>query len=299
MDQALIFDIQRFSLHDGPGIRTTVFFKGCSLACAWCQNPESLRLAAEMAFYGQSCQGCLACREACPRGAIVEGDEQRIDYARCDACGACVEACPTGSLRLIGRRWSAPELAEEVCKDADFFADSGGGVTLSGGEPVLQAGFLGGFLPRLRERGVEVNLETAGHYPWERLEGLLPLVDLIYFDLKHMDDAAHQWHTGSSNQRILENFARLAAAGAPLQARMPLIPGVNDDPGNIAATARFLRQQGQDSIHCLPYHPWGEAKLPRIASRLAPLGLARQEPEQLNHTAELFEEHHVHALLYD
>lgn len=299
MPNAVIFDIQRFSLHDGPGIRTTVFFKGCPLSCQWCQNPESRDPGPEMAFYAESCQGCLSCRQVCPREAILEGDTARIEFSRCDACGQCVPACPTKSLRQIGQEWSPDRLVEEVVKDRDFFQDSGGGVTLSGGEPVLQQGFLKECLPGLKEQGIHINLETAGKYPWERLAGLLDHLDLIFFDLKHMDDASHKVLTGASNQTILENFTRLAGEGTPLTARMPLIPGMNDAPENLRATARFLRTQGQDTIHLLKHHNLGEAKLPRIKSPLEPLGLPRLGDEDYDQILATFAREGIHAVLYE
>jgi glycyl-radical enzyme activating protein len=296
---AVIFDIQRFSLHDGPGIRTTVFFKGCPLSCLWCQNPESLAHPPEMAFYQEYCRGCLACREVCPQGAVLEEAEARIDFKRCDACGQCVDVCPTGSLRLIGKKWVVADLLEEVVKDRDFFQDSGGGVTLSGGEPLVHEAFLREFVPELKKPGIHITLETAGMYPWERLAGLLPHLDLIYYDLKHMDGAVHQEFTGFSNQRILDNFSRLASLDAPLVGRMPLIPGINETRDNLKATARFLRQNGQETIHCLKYHNLGQAKLARINSGPAPLELPRQQEQDYDLIVDTFNNEGIDVVLYD
>lgn len=299
LHSATIFDIQRFSLHDGPGIRTTVFFKGCTLSCAWCQNPESQSLAPEMAFYGETCRSCLACQAVCPEEAILPDHTARVDYSRCTACGLCARECPTNSLRLIGESWPVDRLLAEVLKDRDFFQDSGGGLTLSGGEPVLQAVFLEEFLPALKRHGIHVTMETAGHYHWERLERLLRHVDLVYYDIKHLDRDAHQRATGQPNELILDNFARLARLELPLQARMPMVPGINDDARNIRATAGFLREHGQETIHCLRYHNLGEAKLCRIDSPLASLGLAPQSEQDLARAVQIFSEEGIHAVLYD
>lgn len=299
MDTGLLFDIQRFSLHDGPGIRTTLFFKGCSLSCKWCQNPESHSLAVEMAFYNENCAQCFSCKEACTQDAIIDLPEARIDFSQCDACGVCADACITNSLRVIGQPWGSESLLEEVLKDQDFFADSGGGVTLSGGEPLLQAGFLAEFLPLLKKHSVHVTLETAGMYNWDRLSPLLQWIDLVYFDLKHLDSATHAQITGQPNDLILDNFLQLRSKDVLLQARMPLVPGMNDDQGNLMATAHFLRSHGQDSIHLLGYHRLGESKLARINSDLKPLGLSSQTQEQLNAAKAIFAKEGINANVYD
>jgi pyruvate formate lyase activating enzyme len=162
MKQAVIFDIQRFSIHDGPGIRTTVFFKGCPLRCAWCQNPESHQPKPEIAFYKQRCSKCLTCKEACPENAILENPDQRIDYNKCIVCSQCVSACLYEALKTVGAMWDIEQLLEEIKKDTDFFFDSGGGITLSGGEPAVQSRFLKHFLPLLKDQGVHINMETCG-----------------------------------------------------------------------------------------------------------------------------------------
>ncbi|MCP4284824.1 MAG: glycyl-radical enzyme activating protein, partial [Gammaproteobacteria bacterium] len=256
MNPAIIFDIQRFSLHDGPGIRTTIFFKGCPLRCLWCQNPESHTTKPEIAFYAEHCRERFECEEVCVEGAILRGKGQRVNRARCNTCGKCA-ACVHRALRIIGQPWDGQSLLAEILKDNDYFIESGGGITLSGGEPMMQARFLAGWLPLVKEHGVHVNMETCGLFKWGQIESLLPYLDLIYFDLKHMNAQRHQKHTDQGNQIILENFARLAQEPVGLQARMPLIPKMNDEPENIRATAQFLKRQGQETIHCLPYHNLG------------------------------------------
>lgn len=271
---ATVFDIQRFSIHDGPGIRTVVFFKGCSLACSWCQNPEAVRLQPEMAYYEERCiPGCSTCEDVCPEQAVGSERHGRLDFARCTVCGRCVEACPGDAIRLVGRRVTVEDLLAEVLRDQPFYAASGGGVTLSGGEPALHAPFLQVFLPAAREAGLHIVLETAGCYPSRLLDALLPLVDRVLFDLKVIDAEAHRRLTTRDNAPILANLAYLLARGAPVTVRMPVVPGYNTDPVNVAATAALLRQLGLREITLLRYNHLWEAKLPRLGDDRAPLGI--------------------------
>jgi len=271
---ATIFDIQRFSIHDGPGIRTVVFFKGCSLACRWCQNPEAMNAAPEIAYYADRCiEGCTRCEAACDRAAIGRKREERIDFVRCNACGACSDLCPSGALQRVGIVASADALLAEVSKDRDFYEASGGGITLSGGEPVLHVGFLQEFLPLARSQGLHVAIETAGAYPFAVLESLLPLLDLVLFDLKVFDTRRHVQLTGRDNRAILENLERLVALRVPLEVRMPVVPEHNTDARNVAATARCLEELGVASITLLPYNHLWEAKLAHLGGRQGPLGI--------------------------
>jgi pyruvate formate lyase activating enzyme len=296
---AMIFDVQRFALHDGPGIRTTVFFKGCPLQCRWCQNPESHRPHVEMAFYRERYQACFLCETVCPEHAITHQPESRIDFSRCTACGACAATCSHEAIMTVGRLWTVDQLVAEIKKDRDFFETSGGGVTLSGGEPLMQADFLAQLLPALKADGIHITMETCGFFRWEHIVPLLPHLDLVYFDIKHMDRDTHQHLTRADNPRILDNFSRLLNGPPALQARMPLIPGMNDDPDNIRATARFLRQNHHYRIHCLPYHNFGEAKLARLQTPLAPLGLDRLTPERRQWVEDIFDQEGIHADVYD
>jgi len=299
MDSAIIFDIQRFSLHDGPGIRTTVFFKGCPLHCAWCQNPESWKDKPEIAFYEHLCRRCFHCLPVCEEKAIVQSVDRRVDYAKCTSCGRCADTCVEEALRVVGREWTVDGLVEELVKDVDYFADSGGGVTLSGGEPMRQSGFLEIFLPELKNRLIHVNIETCGLFAWRQMEKILPLLDLVFFDLKIMAGDAHAEFTGLGNELILENFTKLSRTMENLQARMPVIPGVNDSRENIVATAGFLKMNHRDSIHCLPYHTMGEAKIPRLNTPQKSLGLKSAETAALNRVKALFEKEEVEAILYE
>ena len=294
-----VVDVQRFSLHDGPGIRTTVFFKGCVLRCAWCHNPEALRREPEMAFHAERCAGERRCAAACPRGAILTAPDRRIDFASCDACGRCADACGHAALRVIGRRYTVEALVAEIAKDRDYFAESGGGVTLSGGEPTLHGAYLAALLPRLAAERIHVVLQTCGLFHWEQVAALLPWIGLVQFDLKHMDSAAHARLTGAGNERILDNFARLVASGAAVEPRMPVIPGLNDDPENLRATARFLARHGHHTLHCLPYHDLGEAKLRRLAPTLAPLGQPRLDPRAMTPFTRRFGKEGIDVVLCD
>ena len=295
--EALIFDIQRFCLHDGPGIRTILFFKGCALRCAWCHNPESHRPGPEVAFFARCCVGCFACREVCPKKAILAGPGPRVDHTLCDGCGNCAAACLTGALRRVGEKWGTTDLLAEIVRDRDFFVSSGGGVTLSGGEPMVQAGFLERFLPLLAADDIHVTLETCGHFPWPAMERIAPFVDLVYFDLKLMDPVRHQAFTTRDNGPILSNFRRLASASLHLQARMPVIPGINDDEENIRATAALLHECGLDTIHCLPYHRMGEEKLGRIGMDRPDLAIP--DRPDLKPIIEGFAREEIHVVAYD
>jgi pyruvate formate lyase activating enzyme len=299
MMKALIFDIQRFCLHDGPGIRTVLFFKGCALRCGWCHNPESHQARQEVAFFSHCCVQCYACREICPTAAILTDPDRRIDTSLCDGCGNCVDSCLTGALRMIGKTWNKEDLLAEAVSDRDFFISSGGGITLSGGEPMLQASFLEGFLPRLRGEGIHVTLETCGHFPWTDMERIAPFLDLIYFDLKHMDPDRHAYYTTRGNGLILENFRKLAATFPHLQPRMPVIPGINDDEKNIFAVAALLHECAMDTIHCLPYHRLGEEKRGRIGPARARLDLNIPDRPDLKPLIERFAREGIHVVAYD
>jgi pyruvate formate lyase activating enzyme len=270
--EAIVFDVQRFSVHDGPGIRTTVFFKGCPLRCRWCQNPESLRPQPEIAFYTERCRDTRDCQPACTANAL-QWNADRILRECCDACGRCAEACAYEALRLVGRKVSVDSLVDEVLRDRPFFSSSGGGVTLSGGEPMLQMEFIGAFARRCEEHGVTVGVQTCGLFRWETFAAHLPRFAFIQFDLKLMDADQHREATGVDNRVILENVRRLVATGAPVMFRMPVVPGITDTDLNLGQLAAFLHELDRPAIHLLRYHAMGEAKLPRLGTPLAPLHL--------------------------
>ncbi len=259
---ARISNIQGYSIHDGPGIRTTVFLQGCPLRCRWCANPENLSGETGVGFFRSRCAACGRCASACPRGAVLPGPDRRIDRAKCDRCGLCAEACPHGALVRYGQERTAREVFEEVRKDKMFYDASGGGVTVSGGEPLTRAEFVSELFALCRAEGISTCVETCGCVPRSAVERVLPLTDLFYFDLKLMDPEKHRAFTGRDNALILDNARFLAGLGAELLFRQPLIPGVNDGEEDVRACAAFLRGLGREDLglQLMPYHRLGVSK---------------------------------------
>lgn len=296
--QGLIFDIRHYSIHDGPGVRTTVFFKGCPLACAWCCNPESQAGRPELVWTRERCLGCDLCLAVCPRGALQTDatGAKAIDPSRCDRCGQCAESCPGEALNLIGRWQTVDEVLAEVARDALYFEASGGGLTLSGGEPLAQAEFAAELLRRYKheEKGAHTAVETCGFIEWPVLVQVAEDVDLFLYDIKHMDPAEHQRLTGRDNRLILDNARRLAAAGHGLVIRLPLIAGINDQPGNLAATAEFACSlPGGGRIDILPFHRLGEPKYRRLGKAYALEGEPSLSAAQVAHARALLEAHGI------
>jgi pyruvate formate lyase activating enzyme len=251
----LIANVKRNSLDDGPGIRSVVFFKGCPLRCAWCQNPETLSTRAEIQRSGDLCTRCEACVDVCPVHVARPGTDAQ-DASGCQRCGRCVEACTPRARRLVGTPANVEDLARLLARDAPFYRRSGGGVTLSGGEPTVHAHLAGRLAARLDEAGIPVLLETCGLFGWTPFERhLLPHISTVYFDLKLADDHRHREATGHSNRRILQNLRRLVARTIDLLVRVPLVPGLTDDAENLTAIARHLRSLGLDRLALLPYNP--------------------------------------------
>jgi len=262
MPKGQIFSIQRYSIQDGPGIRTTVFFKGCPLRCAWCSNPESQNLHAEIMVRQQKCEGCGECVTACPRDAIVlVEDVAQIDRSICDRCMECVEACPKGSLEVSGQEITIEEAVHECCQDEPFYRNSDGGVTLSGGEPLYQPEFALHFLEACKERSLSTALDTCGHAPWEVLEAVLAYTDLVLFDLKHLDSEMHLQGTGVGNDLILDNLRRAVDSGrARAWIRVPVIHGYNDSEEHAEELARTVANMSVEKVSLLNYHEWGKPK---------------------------------------
>lgn len=265
----LVMNIQRFSIHDGDGIRTTIFFKGCPLSCAWCHNPEGCSFKRELMFYEERCVGCGACVPQCPQKAIQISDGKAVtDREVCTGCGACTASCVCSARETAGEEIPARELARRAMRDFHFYENSGGGVTLSGGEVMAQnPGYLMELLKIFQQNGISVDIDTCGDVPYERLKAVLPYTDTFLYDMKAFSSEVHKKYTGRPNGRILENLKRLTADGAKINIRIPVIPGVNDktEMERMAAFAeKFLKPV---RINLLPYHRVGTDKRLRLGQR--------------------------------
>jgi len=263
----LVYNLQKFAIHDGPGIRTLVYMKGCPLQCLWCSTPQTQKPGLELLHNEVNCKKCGRCVEACPLKLITLSGETalEIDRAHCTDCGQCVEACPNQALELLGKHMTVEELFREVDQDSPFYRRSGGGVTVGGGEPTMQHQFITEFLIKCKQRYLHTAMETCGYVKGEYLEKLLKYLDLVYFDIKHMDALVHKNITGVSNDLILEN-ARRACDSNPVIIRVPIVPGLNDSDDNILDTAVFARELGKNllRVELLPYHKFGTQTYGRI-----------------------------------
>ncbi|HXK02794.1 MAG TPA: glycyl-radical enzyme activating protein [Verrucomicrobiae bacterium] len=291
--RATIFNIMRFAVHDGPGIRTAVFFKGCPLSCRWCHNPESQNFAPEVLYSVERCRLCGACAAACPHQAILRRPDRMETTAACERCGTCLDFCAAEARAIAGREVSAVEILKEIERDTVFFDESGGGVTFTGGEPLAQPAALEALLRGCRERRIHTAIETCGAAGRDSLLRLCGLADLLLFDIKMADEERHHRYTGATNRNILENLAVLAAVHRNVIARVPVIPGVNDDSGEIDRLCSLLRRMAVRRVDLLPYHragmekyrrlgreyglpetlPPAEAELARLAARMAAAGI--------------------------
>lgn len=280
---ALVFNIQRFSVHDGPGIRTTVFLKGCNLACRWCHNPESIEHKPQLQYFLHKCTGCKACEAVCPK-SILRSDK---DLSLCTLCGACVHACMADALKVAGKEYSASDVMEIVRKDIPYYKNSGGGLTVSGGEPLLQPDFCSELLSLAKKEGIHTAIDTAGNVPFSAIECVLPYTDAILYDLKTMDDNVHRQYTGASNQKILQNLERLFLEDISLYIRVPVIKDVNDSIENAHKIAQFLKNGNNIvEIKLLPYHSLGADKAQSIGH--TQYEFSPPEPEQLSELARAF-----------
>jgi pyruvate formate lyase activating enzyme len=267
----LILDLKGNSLDDGPGIRTVVFFKGCPLSCVWCHNPESKKATPEISFAKSECVGCDTCIGLCPENALDRKNPYFIDRAKCTLCGDCVEECPSGALSLVGTAMTIKDIISVVAKDKPFYKNSGGGVTLSGGEPTLYMDFLSDLLKSLKEDGIHTLIETCGLFEFESFEKkVLPYVDTIYYDIKILDPDRHQQFCGVKNDRILQNFSKLnslsAETGFELLPRTPLIPDITATEENLTQIADFLKAQGVRQTRLLAYNPLWHEKNEKIGT---------------------------------
>lgn len=262
----MIFDIQKFSIHDGPGIRTTVFLKGCPLRCRWCHNPESNTREPQLSFLPDRCIGCGFCFERCPQHAhkMVDG-RHVIDRDACVVCGACTEKCYAEALEMVGREATVEEVIDEVMKDKPFYDTSGGGMTVSGGEPLMQADFTLALLRAAKERSLHCCIETSGYAPFEIIDSLRPYIDIFLYDVKETDDARHKILTGVGCRRIQDNLKRLHDLGEKIVIRLPMVPGCNDTAEHFQGLAKLARElPNVQGFEIMPYHRLGEGKLERM-----------------------------------
>jgi len=258
-DKGLIYDIKKFSIHDGPGIRTTIFFKGCPLNCIWCHNPESIDDRKEFLYNKDNCVLCGECVKVCPEDALkIEGKKLHFDREKCIFCGECEIACVYRAREIVGKEYSIEEILTEIDKDKIIYEESGGGVTLSGGEPLTQMYFVEKLLVRFKEKNIHTALDTSGHTSWENLERIAETVDLFLYDFKIFDEEKHKKFIGKSNKLILENLKKLDKIHDNINIRIPLILGtkenINTDNENIKSTIKFLKETNIKKVSLLPYH---------------------------------------------
>lgn len=286
-----IFDIKKFAVHDGPGIRSTIFFKGCPLRCLWCHNPEGISPDLEIMVFSRRClKECRDCLGACPQRALSKkGRDILLDRERCDGCGLCVQACPADALQLVGRRVTVMDAMSQLAKDTVFYRGSGGGVTCSGGEPLLQPRFLHALLGACRGQNLHTVVDTCGHASFAGYEKILPLTDLFLYDVKIMDEGKHKRLTGVSNRLILSNLQKLSRLTDRLAIRVPLIPGCNDSAADMAELADFCSTlPARHPVHLLPFHRGGSGKNKRLG-RSDPLAVARPPtPAAVQKAREIF-----------
>ena len=308
-----LYDIQGFSVHDGPGIRTTVFLKGCPLHCLWCHSPESISCQYELSRMEMRCVGidaCGLCVDACPSKAISPGEAvmggegalirtAEVDRTRCTACLTCTQVCPSKALAPSGYEMTVDQVAQRVLRDAPFFGTDGG-VTISGGEPMLQFSFTLELARRLKEAGISVCLDTTGYAPAEHYAQLLPYIDFFLYDLKHMSSEQHQKLTGVPNERILDNARSIAAQGGKLQIRIPAIPTLNATLENMEAAAKFCAQLGDAVrvVQLLPYHSFGKAKYDRLGIPYPLAALLPPTEEEMGVFLKLMQSYGLHAQIH-
>lgn len=294
----LVTDIQKFAVNDGPGFRTSVFLKGCPLRCAWCHNPETIHPQPDIYWKRRLCVQCGACMDACPNDAVnPPGSPHKILRDRCDGCMACVDACFYGALTVVGKHMSIEEILDDVEQDRPFYENSGGGLTLSGGEPTYHEEFACSLLAGAKQRGLHTCLDTNGFCSWKTLRQIAEHTDIVLFDLKHIDNVPHRQMTGADNAVILKNLSLLCRSKKDIWLRMPVIPGFNDSADCHIRTARFLTETAGNitRVDLLPYHNWCQDKYDWLGIDWPMEGVDSLEPSQLETTADIYREGGFHT----
>lgn len=288
----IVLEPKRFAVHDGPGIRTTFFLKGCPLYCLWCHNPESIPALPQLGYFSHRCVGCGECVRTCRSGVhSLQGGIHHFDASLCCACGACVPGCFGGALKLYGERMTVSRALAIALEDVDFYRESGGGVTLSGGEPLMQPEFALEFLKQLKAHKLHTALDSCCFVPRETLEATLPLTDLFLVDFKHADPKTHQRLTGQSNERICENLKFLSENGAKIEIRIPFVPGCNDSDENMAATGKFLGPLNITCVRLLPYHAHARSKYAALGLPDTMVQTGSPTDDVLHHAANILKEY--------
>ncbi len=296
MKKAVICDVKRFAVHDGPGIRTTLFLKGCSLSCIWCHNPESIDHKPELAVYLNKCTGCGDCAAVCNHHQIVDG-QHVYDRNACTACGKCVDACLFDALELYGKSLTPDEAATVVLEDRTFYTESGGGVTVSGGEPLLQADFCVELFKIMKKEGIHTAVDTCGNVPWTAFESVLPLTDMFLYDFKHVDSNEHKRLTGCGNELIKANLLKLSQTGKPIEIRMPLIPELNMAESDLNSAGQFLEEINNiTKVRLLAYHSMAHNKYAAIGSHDTLPDIPSPLPEELEKAAEILKSYRLNTI---
>jgi len=294
--QAMLMDVKRFAVHDGPGLRTTLFLKGCSLKCIWCHNPEGICRETQMAYYAHKCIGCGECVKVCPTGAhTMDEAGHHFDRTKCIFCGKCVQACLGEALTLFGRKIDVDEAYAIATEDALFYREDGG-VTVSGGEPLFYPDFIKELFTKLKADGIHTAVDTCGNVPWEAFEKILPVTDLFLYDIKHIDPDDHKALTGADNRHILENLQKLSDRGAKIEIRMPLVPKANNDEKTLQGIGAFLQNLNITRMKVLPYHSMARSKYKALGMADTMPDVESPTDEDLQKAVELLKSYGVPAI---
>lgn len=291
MNKAKIFNIQKFSIHDGPGIRTTVFFKGCPLKCMWCHNPESQNVGKDMLYDADKCILCGECMRVCPTGAIsIKDNILSTDMTKCTFCGECCIYCIKGAREIAGEEYTVEQVLKEVLKDKVFYEQSGGGVTLSGGEPLIHVDFVLELLKKLKEENINTAIDTSGAVPYETLEKVARFTDLFLYDLKVMDDEKHKKYVGISNKNIIDNLKKLSKIHNNIFVRLPIIEGINADEDHINQVLKTIKDLNIKKVNLLPYHDIGKHKYKKLGYSYEESKMSKPTDEKMQSFKKIFQD---------